>query len=217
MNRETLLPHVTSHQRRTRVSSRSQQALATLRASQDPGIRSGALSNGLSNVSKPKSRLSKAKPRCPRRSRGGRGCVKAPMVASEDVLHDSWHLRRLIGRHAAAYGHAYGQTSPHAEDRMRRRQLREGVYEERPAVILGDLVAVHDAFQNKYPECKVPFESFCRMHAHAGDVASCNISFGPHGCTFSATRHWPVLETGNEHQLQRASDAKSSNRDRVRL
>ena len=46
---------------------------------------------------------------------------------------------------------------------MRRRQLREGVYEERPAVILGDLVAVHDAFQNKYPECKVPFESFCRM------------------------------------------------------
>ena len=64
------------------------------------------------------------------------------MVASEDVLHDSWHLRRLIGRHAAAYGHAYGQTSPHAEDRMRRRQLREGVYEERPAVILGDLVAV---------------------------------------------------------------------------
>ena len=114
-------------------------------------------------MSKPKSRLSKAKPRCPRRSRGGRGCVKAPMVASEDVLHDSWHLRRLIGRHAAAYGHAYGQTSPHAEDRMRRRQLREGVYEERPAVILGDLVAVHDAFQNKYPECKVPFESFCRM------------------------------------------------------
>ena len=114
-------------------------------------------------MSKPKSRLSKAKPRCPRRSRGGRGCVKAPMVASEDVLHDSWHLRRLIGRHAAAYGHAYGQTSPHAEDRMRRRQLREGVYEERPAVILGDLVAVHDAFQNKYPECKVPFESFCLM------------------------------------------------------
>ena len=50
---------------------------------------------------------------------------------------------------------------------MRRRQLREGVtegvYEERPAVILGDLVAVHDAFQNKYPECKVPFESFCLM------------------------------------------------------
>ena len=87
----------------------------------------------------------------------------------------------LIGQHAAAFG----QTSPHAEDLMRR-QLQDGVMEEKQAVILGEFVAVHDAFQNQYPECKVSFDAFCRAlpwnALEASQVADGNISCSPHGC-----------------------------------
>ena len=79
------------------------------------------------------------------------------MVTSEDASDNSCSrsISDLIGMHALAYGH----TSPHAQDLMRR-QLQDGVFEERTALILGDFVAVHDAFHNQYPECKVSFESF---------------------------------------------------------
>ena len=81
------------------------------------------------------------------------------MVTSEDASDNSCSrsISDLIGMHALAYGH----TSPHAQDLMRR-QLQDGVFEQRPALILGDFVAVHDAFHNQYPECKVSFESFCQ-------------------------------------------------------
>ena len=88
-----------------------------------------------------------------------RALLAARMVTSEDASDNSCSrsISDLIGMHALAYGH----TSPHAQDLMRR-QLQDGVFEERPALILGDFVAVHDAFHNQYPECKVSFESFCQ-------------------------------------------------------
>ena len=107
------------------------------------------------------------------------------MVTSEDASDNSCSrsISDLIGMHALAYGH----TSPHAQDLMRR-QLQDGVFEQRPALILGDFVAVHDAFHNQYPECKVSFESFCQalpwnvLETRRVAVADSNITYRPHRC-----------------------------------
>ena len=112
-----------------------------------------------------------------------RALLAARMVTSEDASDNSCSrsISDLIGMHALAYGH----TSPHAQDLMRR-QLQDGVFEEKQAVILGEFVAVHDAFQNQYPECKVSFDAFCRAlpwnALEASQVADGNISCSPHGC-----------------------------------